>query len=70
MEHTAQIGGWRDQEAFVLSIHRTHLKLTAAYFIAEYLSYVNSPTMSETEKLWVRRSEPYDVKLKQGGPAL
>jgi hypothetical protein len=66
MEHAAQVGGWRDQEAFILSMHGTHLKLTATYFTAEYLSHVNSPTMPETEKLWVRRSEPHDLKLKSG----
>jgi hypothetical protein len=66
MEHAAQLGGWRDQEAFVLSIHGTHVKLTAAHFTAKYLRHVNSPTMPETEKLWVRRSKPYDLKLQSG----
>jgi hypothetical protein len=43
MEHTAQLGGWRHQEAFVLSIHGTHLKLTAAYFTAPNTSLIPNP---------------------------
>jgi len=66
MEHATQLGRPRDQEAFVLSIHGTHLKLTAAHFTTKYLSHVNSPTMPDSEKLWVRRSEPYDLKLRPG----
>jgi hypothetical protein len=38
IEHANQLG-WRDQEAFVLSIHGTHLKLVVAHFSAQYLSY-------------------------------
>jgi hypothetical protein len=66
MEHCANLGGFRDQEAFVLSIHGTHLKLTVAYFTEQYLSYVNSPTMPITETLWVRRSPAIDLKLEEG----
>ena len=53
---------WSDQEAFVLSIHGTQLKLTAAWFPKEYLQAVHSPTMPVDQTLWVRRSKPYDLK--------
>lgn len=66
MEHIVQLGQRRDQEAFVLSIHGTQLKLTAAYLTADYLSYVHSPMIPDHEKLWVRRSEPYDLKTRLG----
>ncbi|PYI03972.1 hypothetical protein BO78DRAFT_409402 [Aspergillus sclerotiicarbonarius CBS 121057] len=66
MEHVTQIDCCRDQEAFILSLHGTHLKLTAAHFTADYLRHVNSPLMSETETLWVRRSKPHDLKTQQG----
>lgn len=66
MEHNAQIGNITDQEAFVLSMHGTHLKLTAAHFTSEYLSHVRSHTMPQSEKLLVRRSKPFDLKSKLG----
>ncbi|RAL00010.1 pepsin-like aspartic protease [Aspergillus ibericus CBS 121593] len=66
MEHAAQLDGWRDQEAFVLTIHGTHLKLAAAHFTAECLRHANSPVMPGSETLWVRRSEPYDLKSQRG----
>ena len=70
-EHSIQLGGWRDQEAFVISIHGTHLKLMAAHFTASYLSSVNSMRLPVAEPLWVRRSQPYDLKLTLGrGEAL
>jgi hypothetical protein len=63
MEQSVQLGPWRDQEAFVLSIHGTHIRLIASHFTAKYLSHVNSPTMPTTEHLMVRRSKWYDLKL-------
>ncbi|KAE8138563.1 hypothetical protein BDV38DRAFT_68238 [Aspergillus pseudotamarii] len=66
MEHATQVGGWRDQEAFVLSMHGTHLGLTTAHFSAAYLAYVNSSMMPQTERLWVRRSEAFDLKTRSG----
>jgi hypothetical protein len=66
MEHCEQLGGWRDQEAFVLTIHGTHLKLVAGHFSAKYLSYVNSPMIPDDEDLWVRRSRYYDLKTQSG----
>jgi hypothetical protein len=68
MEQAAQLGSWRDQEAFVLSIHGTQLRLIAAHFTAKYLSHVNSSTMPTTEHLWVRRSKCYDIKLVADRP--
>jgi hypothetical protein len=66
MEHAKQLNShlWTDQEAFVISIHSTCLKLTAAWFSKEYLSHVNSPTMPTTEILWIRRSKAFDLKLQ------
>jgi hypothetical protein len=66
IEQSGQIGGGCDQEAFVLSVHGTRLKLVAARFSAAYLSYVRSEKMPVEEYLWVRRSEPYDLKTHLG----
>jgi len=66
MEHCAQLEGWRDQEAFTLTTHGTHLRLVAAHFSAKYLSHVNSPMMPDDEDLWVRRSRHYDLKTQSG----
>ena len=66
MEHCAQLGRWRDQEAFILTIHGVHLKLVAAHFSARYLLHVKSPMMPDDENLWVRRSSHYDLKTQLG----
>lgn len=65
MENSRQLGedDWADQEAFVLNIHGTHLKLTAARFSKEYLRAVNSAVMPTYQTLCVRRSHPFDLKL-------
>jgi hypothetical protein len=68
MEHCAQLGRWRDQEAFILTIQGVHLKLVAAHFkfSARYLLHVKSPMMPDDENLWVRRSSHYDLKTQLG----
>jgi hypothetical protein len=65
-EHAAELGGWRDQEAFVASIHGTVFRVMAANVSAAYLSRLNSSTMPDSERLWVRRSEGYDLKTQTG----
>lgn len=67
MENARQLhqDRWIDQEAFVLTIHGTHMKLTVARFPKEYLSAVNSANMPLNQALWVRRSQPYDLKLPE-----
>jgi hypothetical protein len=64
--HVAELGGWRDQEAFVASIHGTVFRMTAANISGAYLSRLNSSTMPDGERLWVRRSEGYDLKTQTG----
>lgn len=53
---------WVDQEGFVVSVHGTKLKITAAHFSAEYLSSVNSKIMPVSQVLWVRRTAPLDLR--------
>lgn len=64
--HAAELGQRRDQEAFVASIHGTVFRVTAANISAAYLSHLNSSTMPDSERLWVRRSEGYDLKTQAG----
>lgn len=60
--YARELGEWRDQKAFVLTVHGTYLRLTIANFTAKYLSHVNSSTTPESEMVRVRRSKPYDLK--------
>jgi hypothetical protein len=64
--HVAELEGWRDQEAFVAGIHGTVFRVTAANISAAYLSHLNSSTMPDSERLWVRRSEGHDLKTQTG----
>ena len=64
--HAAELGGCGDQEAFVASIHGTVFQVTAANISAAYLCHLNSPTMPDSERLWVRRSEGNDLKTQEG----
>lgn len=58
--------GWVDQEAFVVNIHGTRLKITAARFEGEYLAAVNSNTMPVSLTQWVRRTYALDLRRVQG----
>lgn len=51
-----------DQEAYVLTIHGTQLRLVAGYFTKEYLSYVQSQTLPVEQHLYIRRSRFYELK--------
>src|SRR5256714_15176775 len=52
------------------SICRQHtrdlFRVTAANISAAYLSHLNRSTMPASERLWVRRSEGYDLKTQTG----
>jgi hypothetical protein len=54
-------GGLRDQDTFLLSIHGTQVRLVTS----DYPSCVNSPMMPPLEKLFVRKSAPYDLKYHE-----
>ncbi|RHZ67145.1 uncharacterized protein CDV56_107799 [Aspergillus thermomutatus] len=55
-----------DQEAFLISIHGTQVRLVAAYFTADYLRAVKSNSLPADQYLWVRRTRPFDLKSRQG----
>ena len=44
---------WVDQEGFVISVHGTKLKITAARFSVEYLTLVNSKIMPVRPWPWI-----------------
>lgn len=64
MEQSRQVSpdSWVDQEGFVIRVHGTQLKITAARFSAEYLSSVNSKIMPVSQVLWVRRTAALDLR--------
>jgi hypothetical protein len=64
--HATELGGWRDQEAFVAGIHGTVFRVTAANISAAPPPHLNSSSMPDSERLWVRRSEGYDLKTQTG----
>src|SRR5579862_7091859 len=55
-----------DQEAFLFTLHGTHLKLVVARFTTTYLTRVKSHSIPENEKLWIRRSIPFQLKDREG----
>lgn len=64
MENRKQVSEnrWVEQESFTVSIHGTKLKITAAYFSAEYLHHVSSRITPTDQVLWVRRTGPLDLR--------
>lgn len=64
--HVTELGEYKDQEAFVLSIHGTQIRLIVAHISAAYLRYLGTSTMPVTEHLYVRRSRAFDMKLQPG----
>ena len=65
IRHTYEGDVWADQEAFVVSIHGTRLKITAAHFKEEYLKAVNSNTMPISHTQWLRRTYSLDLRKVQ-----
>ncbi|KAJ9370317.1 hypothetical protein DTO282E5_5026 [Paecilomyces variotii] len=59
-------GGWKDQDAWIISIHGTQLRLVTARFKEGYLRQVNSSMVAQTEYVVVFRSRPFDLKLDEG----
>ncbi|PKX90067.1 uncharacterized protein P174DRAFT_377347 [Aspergillus novofumigatus IBT 16806] len=55
-----------DQEAFLISIHGTQVRLVAAYFTADYLHAVKSKFLAADQYLWVRRTRAMELKSRQG----
>lgn len=68
MSHCKQVEGegWKDQEAWCLTIHGTEVRLVTALFTKRYLSYVNSLFMHPSERLVVFRSQPFNLKVDNG----
>lgn len=50
--------GWKNQEAWSITIHGTEVRILTAFFTEQYLKYVNGPFMYLSEKLVVFRSVP------------
>jgi hypothetical protein len=55
-----------DQEAFLISIHGTQVRLVAAYFTADYLHAVKSKFLPADQYLWGRRTRAMELKSRQG----
>lgn len=54
--------GWINQEVYVVSIHGTRLKITAARFEGEYIAAVNSNNMPAEMIQWVHRTSALDLR--------
>ncbi|KAJ9193527.1 hypothetical protein DTO207G8_2472 [Paecilomyces variotii] len=59
-------GGWKDQDAWLISIHGTEVRLVTARFKEGYLRQVNSSMVARTEYLVVFRSRPFDIITDEG----
>ncbi|KAJ9292731.1 hypothetical protein DTO271G3_8430 [Paecilomyces variotii] len=57
---------WKDQDAWLISIHGTEVRLVTARFKEGYLRQVNSSMVARTEYLVVFRSRPFDLILDEG----
>lgn len=55
-----------DQEAYVVTIHGTQLRLVAATFTASYLRAVQSDVMPAFERQDIRRSKFFELKDPDG----
>lgn len=68
MAHCKQVfaGQWSDQEAWIITMHGTELRLVTAHFSQDYLRRVNSSSMPPSEHLVVFRSVPIDLKTADG----
>jgi hypothetical protein len=51
-----------DQEAFVVSIHGTQLRLVAAHFSSSYLASLATSSLAASEIIMVRRSRAFEIK--------
>ena len=51
-----------DQEAYLLTVHGTQMRLVTAYFSDDYLKHVQSDILPATEHLYVRRSRFFELK--------
>lgn len=54
---------WRGQEVWMVTIHRTEIKLAASHFTADYMAKVNSRAMPTKFRQVVFRSRPLNLKL-------
>ncbi len=58
-----ELASVRDQEAFIISVHGTQLRLIAAHFRSVYLAALTTSFLPAEEVLRVRRSRAFEMKL-------
>jgi hypothetical protein len=61
--NVAELAAYRNQEAFVISIHGTQLRLVAAHFTSSFFAAVTTAFLPAVEMLRVRRSRAFEMKL-------
>jgi hypothetical protein len=61
--NVAELAAYRDQEAFVIGIHGTQLRLVAAHFTSTFLAAVTAAFLPASEILRVRRSKAFEMEL-------
>lgn len=68
MEQSRSMGSnWQDQEAWVLSIHGTEVRIVTALFTAKYIGAVNSANAIPSDSdLYVFQSQPINLKYDGG----
>ncbi|RMJ23709.1 hypothetical protein PHISP_05415 [Aspergillus sp. HF37] len=67
MTQSQAMGGWQDQEAWLLSIHGTEIRIVTAFFTAKYMEAVNSANgIAPDQRLNIFRSRPINLKYDDG----
>ena len=68
MEQSRSMGStWQDQEAWVLSIHGTEIRVVTTLFTANYMGVVNSANAIPSDSdLYVFQSRPINLKYNSG----
>ncbi len=61
-EQLGAAGGGSDQEAFVISVHGTQLRLVAAHFARSFLAALATPLLPAAQLLRVQRSRAFEMK--------
>lgn len=56
---------WRTEEAWIISIRGTEVRLVTALFKRHYLASANSTSMDTHQRLVVFRSQPYSLKRRE-----
>jgi hypothetical protein len=64
-----KLAAYRDQEAFIVTIHGTQLRVIAAHFTSTNLAAVTMSFLPTSEVVRVRRSSAFEMKLVANGMA-